>query len=38
MENSPEEEMLELALIYQSKGMEKEEAEKMAQKVFENKE
>jgi VIT1/CCC1 family predicted Fe2+/Mn2+ transporter len=38
MENSPEEEMLELALIYQSKGMEKGEAEKMAQKVFENKE
>ena len=38
MENSPEEEMLELALIYQSKGMEKEEAEKMAKKVFENKE
>jgi len=38
MENSPEEEMLELALIYQSKGMEKAEAEKMAQKVFENKE
>ena len=30
--------MLELALIYQSKGMEKEEAEKMAHKVFENKE
>lgn len=38
MENSPEEEMLELALIYQSKGMEKEESEKMAGKVFENKE
>jgi len=38
MENSPEEEMLELALIYQSKGMEKEEAERMAKKVFENKE
>ena len=38
MENSPEEEMLELALIYQSKGMEKEEAERMAEKVFENKE
>jgi vacuolar iron transporter family protein len=38
MENSPEEEMLELALIYQSKGMEKEESEKMAAKVFENKE
>jgi VIT1/CCC1 family predicted Fe2+/Mn2+ transporter len=38
MENSPEEEMLELALIYQSKGMSKEEAEKMSQKVFENKE
>jgi VIT1/CCC1 family predicted Fe2+/Mn2+ transporter len=38
MENSPEEEMLELALIYQAKGMEKAEAEKMAQKVFENKE
>jgi VIT1/CCC1 family predicted Fe2+/Mn2+ transporter len=38
MENSPEEEMLELALIYQSKGMEKEEAEKMAKKIFENKE
>jgi VIT1/CCC1 family predicted Fe2+/Mn2+ transporter len=38
LENSPEEEMLELALIYQSKGMEKEESEKMAGKVFENKE
>ncbi|MCX6248910.1 MAG: VIT1/CCC1 transporter family protein [Bacteroidetes bacterium] len=38
MENSPDEEMLELALIYQSKGMEKEEAERMAKKVFENKE
>ena len=38
MENSPEEEMLELELIYQSKGMNKEESEKMAQKVFENKE
>jgi len=38
MENSPEEEMIELALIYQSKGMEKDEAEKMAHKVFENKE
>jgi VIT1/CCC1 family predicted Fe2+/Mn2+ transporter len=38
MENSPEEEMLELALIYQSKGMDKAEAEKMALKVFENKE
>jgi len=38
MENSPEEEMLELGLIYQSKGMEKEEAERMALKVFENKE
>jgi VIT1/CCC1 family predicted Fe2+/Mn2+ transporter len=38
MENSPEEEQLELALIYQSKGMNKEEAEKMSQKVFENKE
>jgi VIT1/CCC1 family predicted Fe2+/Mn2+ transporter len=38
MENSPEEEMLELGLIYQSKGMEKEEAERMARKVFENKE
>jgi VIT1/CCC1 family predicted Fe2+/Mn2+ transporter len=38
MENSPEEERLELALIYQSKGMNKEEAEKMSLKVFENKE
>jgi VIT1/CCC1 family predicted Fe2+/Mn2+ transporter len=38
MLNSPEEEMLELALIYQSKGMNKEESEKMAAKVFENKE
>jgi vacuolar iron transporter family protein len=36
MENSPEEEMLELALIYQSKGMDKEESVKMAQKVFAN--
>jgi len=38
MENSPEEEMLELALIFQAKGMEKDESEKMAAKVFENKE
>ena len=36
--NRPEEERLELALIYQSKGMNKEEAEKMSLKVFENKE
>lgn len=36
--NSPEEEMLELALIYQAKGMSKDEAEKMSQKVFENRE
>jgi len=38
LENSPEEEMLELALIYQSKGMEKGDAMDMAKKVFENKE
>jgi vacuolar iron transporter family protein len=37
MENSPEEEMLELALIYQSKGIEKEKAAEMARQVFENK-
>jgi vacuolar iron transporter family protein len=30
--------MLELSLIYQSKGMEKEESMQMAKKVFENKE
>jgi vacuolar iron transporter family protein len=38
LENSPEEEMLELSLIYQSKGMGKEESMAMAQKVFENRE
>lgn len=37
LENSPEEELMELSLIYQSKGMEKSKAEEMAGKVFENK-
>ncbi len=37
LENNPEEELLELTLIYQAKGMDKEQAEKMAKKVFENK-
>lgn len=37
LENNPEEELLELTLIYQAKGMDKEQAEKMANKVFENK-
>jgi VIT1/CCC1 family predicted Fe2+/Mn2+ transporter len=38
LENSPEEELIELSLIYQSKGFEKSKAEEMAHKVFENKE
>lgn len=38
LENSPEEELIELSLIYQSKGLEKSKAEEMAHKVFENKE
>lgn len=38
LENSPEEELIELSLIYQSKGIEKPAAEEMARKVFENKE
>ncbi|MEI6455613.1 MAG: VIT1/CCC1 transporter family protein [bacterium] len=37
-ENSPEEEQVELALIYQSKGVEKSKAEEMARQVLENKE
>jgi vacuolar iron transporter family protein len=37
MENSPEEELIELSLIYQSKGLERSKAEEMARKVFENK-
>ncbi len=37
LENSPEEELMELSLIYQSKGLEKSKAEEMAHKVFENK-
>lgn len=38
LETSPEEELMELSLIYQSKGISKEAAEEMAKKVFENKE
>ena len=38
LENSPEEEMNELILLYQAKGIEEEEARKIATKVFENKE
>ncbi len=38
LENSPEEEMLELSLIYQSKGIHKEAAEGMARNVLKNKE
>jgi VIT1/CCC1 family predicted Fe2+/Mn2+ transporter len=37
-ENSPEEERVELSLIYQSKGIEKSKAEEMARQVLENKE
>lgn len=37
LENNPEEELLELTLIYQAKGMSKEEAEIAANKIFENK-
>ena len=37
LENNPEEELLELTLIYQAKGMSKEEAKLAAEKVFENK-
>jgi VIT1/CCC1 family predicted Fe2+/Mn2+ transporter len=37
LENTPDEELIELSLIYQSKGIEKSAAEKMARKVFENK-
>ena len=38
LENSPEEEMKELSLIYQSKGIKKEDAEEMAGRVLQNKE
>jgi vacuolar iron transporter family protein len=38
LDTSPEEELIELSLIYQSKGMEKPAAEEMARKVFENRE
>jgi VIT1/CCC1 family predicted Fe2+/Mn2+ transporter/bacterioferritin (cytochrome b1) len=38
MESSPEEEMMELALLYQAKGMSEAEALKLAQDVFLNKE
>jgi len=38
LENSPEEEKMELSLIYQSKGIEKFKAEEMAQQVFSNNE
>ncbi len=37
LETSPQEEMMELSLIYQSKGIAKEAAEEMAKKVLENK-
>lgn len=37
-ENSEEEELMELSLIYQSKGLSKEKAKEMAQEVFKNKE
>jgi len=37
-ENSPEEEQVELSLIYQSKGIEKSKAEEMARQMFGNKE
>lgn len=38
LETSPEEEMSELILLYQAKGIEENEARKIAEKVFENKE
>jgi len=38
MESSPEEEMIELALLYQAKGMSPDDAQKLAQEVFTNKE
>lgn len=38
LESSPEEEMAELILLYQAKGIEESEARKIAEKVFENKE
>jgi VIT1/CCC1 family predicted Fe2+/Mn2+ transporter len=38
LENNPEEELLELTLIYQAKGIERAKAAEMAKKVFENKE
>lgn len=38
LETSPEEEMSELILLYQAKGIEESEAKKIAEKVFENKE
>jgi vacuolar iron transporter family protein len=38
MENSPEEELMELSLIYQSKGLTREKAGDMAKEVFANKE
>jgi len=38
LENNPEEELLELTLIYQAKGMSKDEAKIAAEKIFENKE
>ncbi|MBN2349037.1 MAG: VIT1/CCC1 transporter family protein [Bacteroidales bacterium] len=37
LENSPEEEALELSLIYQSKGIEKSKAEEMSREVLKNK-
>jgi len=36
LENSPEEEMNELAILYQAKGMAEEEAKKLAQQVISN--
>jgi VIT1/CCC1 family predicted Fe2+/Mn2+ transporter len=38
LESSPEEEMYELALIYQAKGVPEEQAKEMAGKILENKE
>ncbi len=38
LENSPEQEALELALIYQAKGVPKEQAEALAQKLLQNNE
>ncbi len=37
LENSPEEEMIELTLLYQAKGMSETEARKLAEKVFSDK-